>query len=129
MNTKILVAEDDEDIRAIVQAVLESDGFKTVMAINGTETLALAQKEKPDALILDLSMPEVDGWEVARELRAHPSTKDLPILALTAHTMAGDCERALKAGCNAFLAKPFDPDELLKATHRLLKAQPPAKKQ
>lgn len=117
---KILIAEDDPDIRSIVQDILEANSFKTVIAMDGKQALELVQKEKPDLLVLDLSMPGVDGWQVAQALRKDPSTKTLPLLALTAHTMAGDCERAIKAGCDSFLAKPFNPDALLAEIKRLL---------
>jgi two-component system cell cycle response regulator DivK len=124
---KILIAEDDTDVRSIVHDLLEAGGFATVVAIDGKQTLDLVIKEKPDLLVLDLSMPEVDGWQVAQTLRKNASTKNLPILALTAHAMAGDCEKALKAGCDSFLAKPFSPDDLLIEIQRLLQRKSPAK--
>jgi two-component system cell cycle response regulator DivK len=123
---KILVAEDDEDLRIIIRDLLEGSGFKAVLASNGKETLDLVKKEKPDFLLLDLSMPELDGWQVAQALRKSPATQSLPILALTAHAMAGDCERALKAGCDSFLSKPFMPDDLLIEIHRLLERRTPS---
>jgi two-component system, cell cycle response regulator DivK len=125
---KILVAEDDMDLRNILHDLLTATGFNVVMAGDGRETLALVKQEKPDFLVLDLSMPEIDGWQVAHELRRSAATQTLPILALTAHAMVGDCERALKAGCDSFLAKPFMPEDLLIEIQRLMERRAASQK-
>jgi two-component system cell cycle response regulator DivK len=124
---RILIAEDDMDLRNIIHDLLESSGFQTVQAANGQEALTLAAREKPDLLVLDLAMPELDGWQVAKILRQAPSTRDLPIIALTAHAMAGDCEKALQAGCDSYLAKPFVLADLVAEIHRLTERPSPKK--
>jgi len=124
--TRILVAEDDMDLRQIIHDLLTANGFEILLAADGREALLLVKQNKPDLLVLDLAMPEVDGWHVAEALRESPSTRKLPILALTAYAMADDCERALRAGCDSYLSKPFVLDDLLVEIHRLLKRTPPA---
>src|SRR6266851_1814463 len=103
MAKRILVAEDDPDNRCIVVKVPTLEGYETLEADNGRSALALARRERPDLIVMDLGMPGMDGWEAARRLKADPQTADIPIIALT----AWDEERAREAGCcNGYLSKP-----------------------
>jgi CheY-like chemotaxis protein len=121
----ILIAEDNPDLRTIMVDLLGADGHQTLQASDGKEALAMIARQKPDLLLLDLAMPEMDGWQVAQALRKAPATRSLPIIALTAHAMAGDCEKALRAGCDSYLAKPFILADLEREIQRLLDRQPP----
>jgi len=112
MAPRILVVEDDPDNRRIVVKVLAVDGYATLEAGDGESALALARREHPDAIIMDLAIPGIDGWEAARRLKADARTADIPIIALTAFAMRGDEERAREAGCDAYLAKPCRPQAI-----------------
>ena len=112
MAPRILVVEDDPDNRRIVVKVLAVDGYATLEAGDGESALALARREHPDAIIMDLAIPGIDGWEAARRLKADARTADIPIIALTAFAMRGDDERAREAGCDAYLAKPCRPQAI-----------------
>jgi len=120
MASKILIADDDPDLRTIVHDFLETYGFEIVLAVNGQEALALAAQERPDIILLDMSMPILNGWEVARRLRQDPMLRSTPILAFTAHALKGDKEKTLEAGCDGYVSKPFSPDNLLAEINRLL---------
>jgi len=100
---------------------LAAHGFEVLVAENGIEAIERVQQDKPDLLILDLAMPELDGWNAARRLREIPENTHLPILAITAHAFANAGSRALEAGCNAYLSKPFRPADVLAEVRRLLK--------
>lgn len=106
--SKILLVEDVEDNRALARFLLEAAGHDVIEAVNGAEALALAREHQPDLVLMDLSLPEVDGWEAARILWADPATAHLRIVAVTAHAMAGDRERVLAAGFLGYIAKPVD---------------------
>jgi CheY-like chemotaxis protein len=96
------------------------DGFEVLVAGDGALGLAVAAAERPDLILMDLNLPVVDGWEATRRLRADPATRDIPIIALTAHAMAGDRERALAAGCDEFDTKPVDLERLLEKIRAVL---------
>ena len=100
MAKRILVAEDDPDNRCIVVKVLTLEGYETLEADDGRSALALARRERPDLIVMDLGMPGMDGWEAARRLKADPQTADIRIIALTAFALRGDEERAREAGCD-----------------------------
>ena len=117
---RILVAEDDADNRRIVVKVLTLEGHRILEASDGASAIALAQREHPDLVILDLGMPGMDGWEVARRLKADPETADIPIIALTAFALRGDEERARGAGCDGYLAKPCRPQTIREVVGRFL---------
>ena len=117
---RILVVEDDPDNRRIVVKVLAVDGYVTLEAADGESAVALARREHPDAIIMDLAMPGVDGWEAARRLKADPATADIPIVALTAFALRGDEDRARKAGCDAYLSKPCRPQAIRDVVARLV---------
>ena len=108
---KILVVEDVDSSRDLVVQLLEDD-YEVLEAVNGEEAVALAEKERPDLILMDLSLPVMDGWEATREIKAKDDLKSVPIIALTAHAMKGDEEKAKAAGCNDYMTKPIDEDEL-----------------
>jgi len=105
---RILVVEDSPDIRELVRVLLESAGHEVLTASDGQEGVALARERHPNLVLMDLSLPVVSGWEATREIKADPATASIPVIAVTAHAMQGDRERALAAGCDGFVAKPID---------------------
>ena len=105
--TRILVIEDNEDNLALIRLLLERAKYEVFVAMDGSTGLELAKREQPDIILLDLAMPEMDGWEVAREIKANIITKSIPIIAVTAHALPRDRDRAIAAGCDAFIIKPF----------------------
>ena len=112
--TKVLYAEDNEDNVYVLKMRFELiEGYNVMVASNGEDALALAKTEAPDIILMDLTLPVIDGWEVTRRLKADPRTAAIPVIALTAHAMEGDRERALAAGCDEFDTKPIDFDRLL----------------
>jgi len=108
---KILVVEDVELNRDLLVQLLEDD-YEVLTAVNGQEGIALAQRERPDLVLMDLSLPVIDGWEATRRIKANPDLKDIPIIALSAHAMLGDEDKARQAGCDDYLSKPLN-DALL----------------
>ena len=117
---KILLVEDNEMNRDMLSRRLERKGFAVVMAEDGRAGVAMAVSEAPDLILLDMSLPLVDGWEVARQIKAGPKTKSIPIIALTAHAMSGDRERALEAGCDEYDTKPVEFPRLLAKIEAIL---------
>jgi CheY-like chemotaxis protein len=117
---RILVVEDNEMNRDVLSRRLARHGFQVLVAEDGATGLALARAEQPDLILMDLAMPLVDGWECARRLKAEPVTQAIPIIALSAHAMIGDREKALDAGCDEFDTKPLDFQGLLEKMDRLL---------
>ena len=109
---KILVIEDVDFNRDLVVQLLE-DTYQVIEAVNGQEGISIAEKEKPDLILMDLSLPVMDGWEATKLLKADPELQSIPVIALTAHAMKGDQEKALAAGCDDYLVKPLDEDELM----------------
>jgi len=118
--TKILLVEDNEMNRDMLSRRLVRNGFEIVMAVNGQEGLDLASSESPDLILLDMSLPVIDGWEAARRLKADASTAKIPVIALTAHAMVQDKEKALAAGCDDFDTKPVELPRLLEKINSLL---------
>ena len=116
---KILIIEDVAMNRDLLVQLLE-DEYELVEAADGREGLELAARERPDLVLLDITLPELDGWEVARRIRADADLAQTPIVACTAHAMSGDEEKAYAAGCNGYLAKPIDEDELWRLIASLL---------
>lgn len=119
--TKILLVEDNEMNRDMLSRRLERRGFEIAIAVDGREGVEMAKAGKYDLVLMDMSLPEVDGWEATRQLRAAPDTKSLPIIALTAHAMAGDRERAIEAGADDYDTKPIDLPRLLGKIDAVLK--------
>lgn len=111
---KVLYIEDDLANRILVRRVLEAEGYQVVEAENGPEGLEMARAERPDLVLVDISMPDMDGYKVATHLRAMPEVSGVPVIALTANVMKGDRERSLEAGCSGYLQKPLDVDLLPK---------------
>jgi two-component system cell cycle response regulator DivK len=106
---KLLLVEDNEDNRIIYSTVLRHIGYTVIEALDGVQAIALARSERPDLILMDISIPEVDGWEATRILRGDPATRHIPIIALTAHALADDRERATAVGFTSYLAKPVEP--------------------
>ena len=104
---RILVVEDNMDNYELVRFVLERAGYDTFLAMNGRDGVAAARLQKPDLILMDLSMPEMDGWMAAEKLKADESTKSIPLYALSAHTLPSDRKRALDAGCDGYISKPI----------------------
>jgi CheY-like chemotaxis protein len=117
---KILLVEDNEMNRDMLSRRLVRKGYEVVIAVDGGEGHSMAQTESPDLILLDMSLPVLDGWEVARRLKGVDETKGIPIIALTAHAMAGDREKALEAGCDDYDTKPIELPRLLGKMQELL---------
>jgi len=121
---KILYVEDNEDNIYVVKSRLTRAGFTILVATDGAQGVAMAATEQPDLILMDLSLPVLDGWEATRRIKAAPETKHIPVVALTAHAMAGDREKALAAGCNDFDTKPVELPRLLGKIRALLREEP-----
>ena len=117
---KILLVEDNEMNRDMLSRRLKRKGYNVVIAMDGLEGVNLSKQEIPELILMDMSLPELDGWEATRRIKADPLTKDIPIIALTAHAMAGDREKALEAGCNDYDTKPIEFKRLLGKINALL---------
>ena len=119
--TMVLYVEDNDDNVYMLKMWFElSDGFEIVVAEDGEKGCAKALEDQPDIILMDLDLPVVDGWEATRRLKSDPSTRDIPIIALTAHAMSGSREKALAAGCDDFDTKPVDFERLMEKINRLL---------
>ncbi|WP_426424898.1 response regulator [Bradyrhizobium genosp. A] len=117
---KILLVEDNEMNRDMLSRRLVRKGFEVVMAVDGGEAVNMAETEQPDLILMDMSLPVVDGWEATRQVKASATTGHIPIIALTAHAMSGDKEKALGAGCNDYDTKPIEMSRLLEKIEALL---------
>jgi two-component system cell cycle response regulator DivK len=124
---KILLVEDNEMNRDMLSRRLERKGYQIVIAVDGQQAIAMAQSETPALILMDMSLPVLDGWEAARRIKADANMKSIPIVALTAHAMAGDEQKAREAGCDDYDTKPIELTRLLEKMERLLggKAPPP----
>jgi two-component system, cell cycle response regulator DivK len=118
--TKILIVEDNEMNLDMLSRRLTRKGYQVITAIDGTEGLQMANYEMPDLILMDMSLPGMDGWEATRHLKASPETQKIPVIALTAHAMVGDREKALEAGCNDYDTKPVELDRLIGKMENLL---------
>jgi CheY-like chemotaxis protein len=121
---RILLVEDNELNRDMLSRRLERHGFDVAMAVDGIEALERVRAEAPDLILLDMSLPRLDGWSVAQRLEADDDTRAIPVIALTAHAMPADRERALAAGCDDFDTKPVELPRLLGKMRALLDARP-----
>lgn len=117
---KILLVEDNELNRDMLSRRLVRNGHTVVIAVDGEQGVALAASEAPDIVLMDMSLPVLDGWSATRKLRDDPATRDIPVIALTAHAMSGDREKALEAGCNDYDTKPVELPRLLGKIEALL---------
>jgi len=120
MPAKILLVEDNEMNRDMLSRRLQRRGYEVLTAVDGESGLALTRSNAPALVLMDMSLPGIDGWEATRRLKADPATRAIPVIALTAHAMAGDREKALAAGCDDFDIKPIDLDRLLGKIEALL---------
>jgi CheY-like chemotaxis protein len=110
---KLLLVEDNEENRDMLSRRLTRRGYDVCLAVDGEQAIAAALAEKPDLILLDMNLPVLDGWQAAQQLKAAPETKAIPIIALTAHAMSGDRERALASGCDDYDTKPIELTRLL----------------
>ena len=117
---KILLVEDNEMNRDMLSRRLIRNGFEVVMAVNGQEGIDMTASERPDLVLMDMSLPVMDGWEATRTLKSAPTTKVLPIIALTAHAMSTDREKAMEAGCDDYDTKPIELTRLIAKMEALL---------
>lgn len=121
---KVLLVEDNEMNRDMLSRRLLRRGFEVVVAGDGEQGLAVAREQRPDLILMDMSLPILDGWEASRRLKADEVTRHIPVIALTAHAMAGDRDRALEAGCEDYDTKPIEFPRLLEKIDRILTARP-----
>jgi len=117
---KILLIEDNEMNRDMLSRRLQRRGYEVAIAVNGATGVRMAHSETPALILMDMSLPDLDGWEATRQIKASAATRSIPVVALTAHAMSGDRERALAAGCDDFDTKPVDLERLLSKIEALL---------
>jgi len=113
MTKRILVIEDQEDNRAILRDLLTKAGYQYLEATTGEEGVAAAERERPDLILMDIQLPEIDGYEATRRIKANPALKSIPIVAVTSYALSGDEAKAKAAGCDGYVAKPFSPRAML----------------
>ena len=119
--SKILLVEDNEMNRDMLSRRLERKGFDVVMAVDGQAGVEMASTESPDLILMDLSLPVIDGWEATRRIKSDAATQRIPVIALTAHAMAGDEQKALEAGCDDYDSKPVNLNRVLEKMGKFLK--------
>lgn len=122
----LLLVEDNEMNRDMLSRRLQRKGYEVLIAVDGAQGITLAQDKLPDLILMDMSLPILDGWEATRQIKANPQTHHIPIIALTAHAMAGDRDKSLEAGCNEYETKPVDFSRLLAKIEHLIPPQTPA---
>jgi two-component system cell cycle response regulator DivK len=122
MSKSILVVEDHEDSRRILHDLLTNAGYKVIEAVTGEEGMVSAETYLPDLILMDIRLPDTDGYEVTRRIKATSNLEQIPIIAVTSYALRGDYVKAAEAGCNAYIAKPFSPRELLAKVNELLGA-------
>ena len=120
--SRILLVEDNEMNRDMLSRRLELKAYEVIIAIDGQAGVNMASSESPDLILMDLSLPVIDGWEATRQIKANPTTQSIPVIALTAHAMAGDEQKALQAGCDDYDTKPVNFQRLLGKIETLLNA-------
>ena len=113
MTKRILVVEDTEDNRQIIRDLLTNAGYDIVEAVTGEEGVAMAAKHRPDLILMDMQLPVLDGYEATRRIKANPELATIPVIAVTSYALTGDEAKTREAGCNAYVAKPFSPRQLL----------------
>jgi two-component system, cell cycle response regulator DivK len=117
----ILVVEDNLDNYELVRTILEIAGYDTFLAVNGRDGVNAARKQKPDLILMDMALPEMDGWDATKHIREDPETAHIPMVALTVHTLPRERKRALEAGVDAYLSKPFDANQFIQVVESTLK--------
>jgi two-component system cell cycle response regulator DivK len=120
MTKRILIVEDQEDNRTILRDVLSTAGYDLIEAFNGEDAVRLAQGQRPDLILMDIQLPLMDGYEATRRIKATPELNSIPIIAVTSYALSGDDAKARAAGCNAYVAKPFSPRQLLAKVREFL---------
>jgi CheY-like chemotaxis protein len=120
MNQLILVVEDDAIMQKMALKILRSRGFNCELAVSGVEAVAKAAAMRPGVILMDLSLPEMNGWEATRALKADPALAGIPVVAVTAHAMVGDRESAIAAGCAECVTKPYELEELINVVERYI---------
>ena len=120
---RILVVEDNESSRDMLARRLSRRGYQVISAADGKRGIAMAHDQSPDLIVMDMSLPEIDGWEATRRLKADPATRAIPIVALTAHAMASDRKKAMDAGCDDYYTKPVDFESLVRSLETFLEAR------
>jgi CheY-like chemotaxis protein len=116
----ILIVEDDEDSRFVYRLLFEDEGYSVALARSGDEGLRMAREGHPDAVLMDVSIPGIDGWTATERLKGDPETADIPVIVLTAHAFPEDRKRASEVGCDVFLTKPCEPRDVMNEVRRLL---------
>lgn len=117
---KILLVEDNEMNRDMLSRRLSRKGYEILVAVDGAQGVSMTVSDQPDIVLMDMSLPVLDGWEATRQLKSNPQTKAIPVIALTAHAMSGDREKALEAGCDEYDTKPIELPRLLEKIEALL---------
>jgi two-component system, cell cycle response regulator DivK len=120
MTKRILIVEDTEDNRQILRDLLTAAGYDLLEAVDGEKGVAMAKREKPDLILMDIQLPQIDGYEATRRIKADPALRHIPIIAVTSYALSGDEEKTRAAGCDAYIAKPFSPRQLLAKVRELL---------
>jgi two-component system cell cycle response regulator DivK len=120
MSKRILVVEDTEDNRRILRDLLTRAGFELIEAADGESGVSMATNHRPDLILMDIQLPIFDGYEATRRIKANPDTRDIPIIAVTSYALSGDETKALAAGCDGYVAKPFSPRRILAMVQELL---------
>ena len=123
MKKRILIVEDQEDNRKILRDLLTSVGYDLVEATTGEEGVAMAEKERPDLILMDIQLPGLDGYEATRRIKANPVLRHIPVIAVTSYALSGDDVKAREAGCDASVTKPFSPRALLAKVREYLPAE------
>jgi two-component system, cell cycle response regulator DivK len=118
---RILAIEDHEENRRLLRDLLTSFDCELIEAVTGEEGLQLAETERPDLILMDIQLPGIDGYEVTRRIKADPALRHIPVIAVTSYALSGDDVKALEAGCDAYVTKPFDPAELLAKIQEFLR--------
>jgi two-component system cell cycle response regulator DivK len=113
MSKRILAIEDHAENRRILRLLLASAGYELIEAVTGEEGIAMAEKERPDLILMDIQLPGLDGYEATRRIKANPALRHIPIIVVTSYALSGDDVKAFEAGCDAYVTKPFVPRELL----------------
>ena len=120
MTQQILVVEDQEDNRIILRDLLTSAGFEVIEAVNGQDGVGLAESEKPDLILMDIQLPVMDGYEATRRIKGNPALESIPVIAVTSYALSGDEAKAMDAGCDGYVTKPFRPRDLLAKVREFL---------
>jgi two-component system cell cycle response regulator DivK len=115
---RILIVEDNMDTYELVRFILEKNGYEVFLAANGRDGVNAASKQKPDLIVMDLSMPEMDGWTATSLIKQNKQTSSIPLIALTAHVLPGDRQRAMDSGCDEYITKPMDLLDLVETVNR-----------